>query len=474
MKLSALLAVSLPLLAMSQAPASAEPNAMADTGSWLKASITSLKPDSKPAARKVSHAMPTTNQTASVNLRPFMPGRFLPHEADVQRALVAQRAQMDNSISMDPSGGSQALSGEVNANYMAPRTVASYGQYGMESSPAQTSGQMAAFKKQVGTRSPRLMPGRAPILPEQLASTPAGLQPLIPEPPTRQRAAGNKPSFPVSMPVAMNQQMPAQTQQTPMQLMQMGYPQMPMQTQQMPMQQMQTGYQQMPMQTQQMQTGYQQMPTGYQQMPIGYQQAPMGYQQMPMQMQQMQAPRTYMQSMQPMASPAFEMPRLTNQEQLALERLVAQNRPTAVMDSNGDVYGVTQDNPASGTGPAPSPMSLLPGNAMQSLSQTRHPANVPEARFGSWHGDSSLPECGFHTWLGHRSPQLYNYRVAPPPMRATGKQAASRRQPGRAVPQRSPQISQAQPKAQPLPAARPRQMMVANYPTYTSQRGYAY
>ncbi|HEY9793295.1 MAG TPA: hypothetical protein V6D22_23040 [Candidatus Obscuribacterales bacterium] len=538
MKLSALLAVSLPLLSMSQAPASAEPSAMAQTGSWLKQSITSLKTTShsapafkvaaKPAPRKVSHAMPagsTGYQPASLGaqLRPFMPNRPLPHESDLQRAaLVSQQAQVDNSIAMMTP---RSLSGEV--NYQAPQMVSSYSQYGMSVAETPMPHQMKA-KRQIGGRSPRLMPGQAPMVPSQLTANQAAVQPMIPDPPVQQ-AAANRPQFPVSMPVAMMSQ--TQSAQMPMQ----GYgnsglppaatmqgaqwqQQMPMQgmmPQQMPMQQMQ----QMPMQQMPMQgmMPMQQMPTQQMQWPQQMPMQGMMTQQMPMQnmqWQQQQMPmqgyapgglpaagtiqRNFMQSMQPMVSPAFEAPRLTQQEQLALEKLAAQNRPAAVMDFNGDVHGIAKDNPSNGTGPGPRPMNLLPGNAMQRLSLARKPANVPQARFGSWHG-AALPECGFHSWLGNRQPHLFSYKVTPPTGRQTptarrgavgasrsGSLAMSRANSGHThaaalshagahgyaashasrTAMSAPQSVGCQPKAKPL--------VVASYPMYTSSRGVTY
>jgi hypothetical protein len=423
-----------------------------------------------------------------MQMRPFMPNRPLPHESDLQRALVSQQGQMDNSMAMMPSAP-RSLSGEV--NYMAPQMVSAYSPYGMSGTMAQAPmPNQVKSKKPMGTRSPRLMPGQAPMLPEQLSPNQPAVQPMIPDPPIQPMTA-KRPQFPVSMPVAMmaqtqSPQMPMQ--QAPMQNMQWQQ-QMPMQgmmpMQQAPMQNMQW-QQQTPMQGM--------MPM--QQMPAQNMQ---WQQQMPMQgmmpMQTQMQPRTFMQSMQPMASPAFEAPRLTQQEQLALEKLAAQNRPAAVMDFNGDIHGIAQDNPSNGTGPGPLPMNLLPGNAMQRVNLAHRPANVPQAGFGSWHS-AALPECGFHTWLGNRQPHLFSYKVTPP----TGKQTPSARRGGQAPSRGSgtalsragsrtgsgyslshagrgtaaanrtamgtSKVTPLQPKAKPL--------VVASHPTYTSARGMTY
>jgi hypothetical protein len=417
MKLSAFLAVSVPLLAMSQ-PAMAE-DAMADTGSWLKSSLATLKPAAKstaaakPAAHKVSHAMPTASQT-STGMRPFVPGRYLPHESDLRQAMVPQQPQLDNSMSLSAS---QPLAGEVNANgYAAPRTTSSYDRYAMISKLAQeitAQQRVARTDKRGATRSPRLMPGQMPVIPEQLTPMQSAILPTIPEPPMQRIAT--RPQF--SMPMAPSMQQPS----------------------------MQQEQQQMMMQMQQMQSRQPLM-------------QPMSKQ---------QPTRTYM---QPGYATANEPPQITAQEQQALERMVAQNRPTAYMNSNGDIYGTTQDNPSIGTGPGPLPIGLLPGNAMQTLSQSHKQANVPQARFGSWHGGDALPDSGFHTYIQHRQPQVFECTLAPQAHQPSRKTAAHKsNKTNFTTAQNSTRNMQApkqQPKAKPI--------MLATYPAYTNEHGLTY
>src|SRR5438270_7341996 len=203
MKLSAFLAVSLPLIAMSQAPATAATDAMADQGNWLKASIATLKPVDKstPLARKVSHALPV-DCAPPVKLRPFVPNRYLPRERDLRQALTAQQPQVDNS--------GAPLAGAVTTNYAAPRMVSAYDGYSgsmmsqapqVVTSPGSAGApRFASTKKAAGSRSPRVMPGQAPMLPEQLTQPANVVAPLIPEPPQQRQMA--RAQFPISMPVA--------------------------------------------------------------------------------------------------------------------------------------------------------------------------------------------------------------------------------------------------------------------------------
>jgi hypothetical protein len=424
MKLSAFIAVSVPLLAMSQAPAMAE-DAMADTGSWLKSSLATLKPEAKattkPAPRKVSHAMPALSD-ASLNVRPFVPGRYLPHESDLRRAMVSQQGQYDNSTAMDPTGSQQQLAGEVNASGYAQRSPASYDRYSMMTSLAQDlTARVARTNKRGATRSPRVMPGQMPMVPEQLTPMQAAVQPMIPEPPAQRMAT--RPQF--SMPMSPSMQQPSMQQSS----MQQEQAQMMQQMQQM--------------------------------------QPPMGRQpQMQQSMMQPQQPRTYM---QPGYATANGPPQLTSQEQQALERMVAQNRPTAYMDFNGDIYGSTQGNPQSGTGPSPLPMNLMQGSPMQALNQSRRQAHVPQARFGSWHGGDQLPESGFHSYVQHRQTHFFECTLAPQahPSHKNNAHKSNKTTIASAPSQaRNVQPPRQQSKAKPV--------LLATYPAYTSGHGLAY
>jgi hypothetical protein len=162
----------------------------------------------------------------------------------------------------------------------------------------------------------------------------------------------------------------------------------------------------------------------------------------------------------PLTSPAFEQPQLSMQEQAALDRLVAQNRPTQVMDFNGEICN-TQDNPANGAGPAPFPLNLLPGNAMRYLHASHQHANVPQARFGSWHEASALPESGFHSYLQRRQPQMFSYSAAAVPK-------------ARKVEKRSAKVSSSTGARTVVATLPQRAPAVESYPVYTSASGAAY
>lgn len=417
MKLSAFLAVSVPILTMSQMPAMAGNVAVADTGAWLKESIATLKPVTA-APKKVSHAAPTAS---TLRLRPFMPNRYLPKERDMRQALKAQEAQYDPSAQQEVSSAAQPLSGNVSTFYATPPTP--YDQYSMQngsqSSMASMPQVVRKFKtarKAAGTRAPRMTPGQMPVVPEQLVQSPQ-IAPLIPEPPTQR---GMRTQFPTSMPVP-------------------GFSPMAMQQQQMQQQQMQQ-QQQLQMQQQ-------------------------------MQMQQMQQQQSFQQSVPMQLQP----PKLTLQQQVQLDRMVEQNQPQFRMNANGEVPGSPFSNQAAmptpeadagaGAGSAPFPLNMLP---MQALMAGRHKANVAQARFGSWHGNPNLPRSGFQSWLPVRTPTHYEYSRAPMPT-STPKRKLVSKKPAAAshqtVAHSTPQHSM------PSHVVRP---MLASYPSFTSARGTAY
>lgn len=215
MKLSAFLAVSVPIVAASQVPALAA--GPASTGGWLQASIASLATTkaAKPAAKRVAHA----NPAATVRLRAFKPGRYLPSEKDLRRAaMVSQQAQYDYSADQ-PSYGN-GLSGQVSTAYAAaPRATTVYDQYAMNSGYANSvpapqtyapAPRIRTQKKAIGQRAPRVMPNQMPMLPEQLTQAPVVHPMMIPDPPVQRQVRA---PFPVSMPVAPFPQPAVQQQQ---------------------------------------------------------------------------------------------------------------------------------------------------------------------------------------------------------------------------------------------------------------------
>lgn len=180
-------------------------------------------------------------------------------------------------------------------------------------------------------------------------------------------------------------------------------------------------------------------------------------------------PSNYGMPSQPYA--ASDPPSISAQEQMLLERLMAQNKPTAIMGNDGEIYGQTLDNPDSGTGPAPFPNSLLTGNAAPRFGAGPMRKPIPQARFGSWHQQAAaLPESGFHSYIPYRQPRLYAIAVAPQPhdhrlaSRRTGKQAVGSGPPHRTI-AANPTHTR---------AAEPQKVALATYPTYVSRSGLSY
>jgi hypothetical protein len=412
MRLSAFLALSVPLAALAQLPALADTDSMADTGNWLKSSIATLKAG-KPQTTKVSHAMPEQPPTAP-KLRPFMVNRYLPHERDLMHPLAAQQGQMDPSAYM--SSAASTLNGSVSASYSAPYMVPGQDRYASAMMPTAAPPQRAPKISNNAARSrvPRVMPGQAPVLPDQLTCK-STITPVIPDPPAaRQTNAGQaRPEFPISMPMSA---LPA---------------------------------------------------------PMNGTAANFGMQPAPF-------------------STAADPPSISPQEQMLLERLMAQNKPTAIMGTNGEIYGLPEDNPVTGTGPSPYPTSLMSGNAVPGLgvSPMRRPAHVPRAAFGSWHQEkAALPECGFHSFVPYRQPRLYALSVGQPQSqrankiparRGTGKQATRAGTPrlmASAHSSSSTHHNATAPKhlaSSQSNAAEAPKVALASYPTYVSHSGLAY
>lgn len=362
MKLSAFLAVSVPIVAISQAPVSAQDGT---TGAWLQDSIASLTPQkavaakwtgpkTPPAVKKVTHAAPTAG---TLRLRPFQPGRYLPSEKELRYAVQAQQARYDYSQAQaqqpryDYAAPNAMLNGQVATNYAArPATV--YDQYAMTNgyasapmAPAYSAPKVKPHKREIGKRAPRVIPQQMPVLPEQLTHGPGlqqGIQPLIPEPPMQRQVRA---PFPVSMPVVPMQQ-PVQYQQPAAQYMP---PQQMSQPAQMPFQ---------------------------------------------------------------AAMPQFQPAEFSESELAALHRHVALNPPTARMTFNGEVVGQAMDNPGNGIGQPPFPLNLLGGNAMQTLSRSQNKANVTPARFGSWHSNVGLASGAVQSYVARRQPIQFDYYKA--------------------------------------------------------------
>jgi hypothetical protein len=346
MKLSAFLAISVPIVAASQMPAqAAEPTV---SGAWLQESISELTPakakmatTSYSAAQKhvvhVVHAAPISPN--AVKLRPFKPGRYLPSEKELRAAAV--QAQQVQQAQYDYSAPGAQLNGQVNAQgYAAPmRQQSAYDQYAMPNGYAASMPAMAAspiaqrvkaqIKRAIGQRAPRVVPNQMPMLPEQLTQAPM-LQPQIPEPPAQRQQM--RAPFPVSMPVGQFPQPSAQ------------------------------------------------------------------------------------QMSQPMA-PQFQPDNISPQEVQAMFRQAEMSPPQARMNFNGEVVGQALDNPGNGGGQPPFPLNIFGGNALGNLTQSQHGmgmgAGTQQARFGSWHGGSSMASAGFHSYVARRKPVMYEYSRAP-------------------------------------------------------------
>lgn len=220
MKLSSVVLLSVNLVVGTQVAANA-----ADTASFLQdalspsASAANAKSSPARAGRPAQHKkrsskayVAMTPVVDGVRMRPFVPGRYLPSEADIQarqeaEQQAAQQAQQQAAFSypgMDPSG---MLSGKVSSNQeMAPspylQQAASYAM----SRPANQAymHKISQAVKQAARKytaaHPRSIPGVNPVMPGQIAHFPGA----IPEP---QQARATMPMR-IPQPPVMRQSMP--------------------------------------------------------------------------------------------------------------------------------------------------------------------------------------------------------------------------------------------------------------------------
>lgn len=153
--------------------AQAAEQAVSDKVDWLKQNLAAVGETPKAPARKISLSeMPA--RTNGKKLRPFMPGRPLPRERDMQ----AQRARYDNSLMAAQNAGlvaQQPMMGQVDGPLTAQISA-----YSMPLS-------QPVVRRPVSPRlpaAPRAVPGHIPTLPGQVAASPLspGAQ-RIPEPP---------------------------------------------------------------------------------------------------------------------------------------------------------------------------------------------------------------------------------------------------------------------------------------------------
>jgi len=338
MKLSAFLAVSVPIMAASQLPAvAADPS---NSGAWLQESLNELSPQkAKMASASYSTSLNQMRRAASVpvhvahaapiasatKLRPFKPGRYLPSEKDLRAAAMqAQQARYDYSAD------NAQLSGQVSSQYAAPRTASAYDQYAMPSGYAASMPPAlmpiaqrvkTQIKKAIGQRAPRVVPNQMPMLPEQLTQGPmvqSPVKPMIPEPQVQRQVRA---PFPVSMPVGQYVQPSVQQMPQPMA---------------------------MQPQFQSENINPQEVATMFQQVAMNPPQARMNF----------------------------------NGE------IVGQAN-----DNPGS---------GGGQPPFPLNMFGGNALQQLSQSQHRSMPSVPPARFGSWHGNNGLPDAGFHSYVMRR------------------------------------------------------------------------
>lgn len=363
MKLSAVVLLSVNLVAASQVAANA-----ADTASFLQ---DALSPSSSAAnasgqnnaqapAKAARQATAAAKKRASksyvamtpsldgVKIRPFMPGRYLPSESELQarrEAEIAAKREAQLAAQQNFPISSGMLSGGVSANNMSElNTMIPAAKYAL-SNPANQdyihrATQVALQKVKQAAKnfsaSPRSIPGRNPVMPGQVAQLPGapGIIPDIPEPQTG------------LMPVAVPQPPRPAAVQVP-------------------------------------------------------------------------APQQFN-----VAAPVVQPPALTSYEARQLDKLVESNMPENVYSSgiNGDMR-TGQSNPGiAGQGSPPFPLSNLPMGRGRGISTVSS-----QARFGSWHGgNSNLPQASFQSFVpvhmaGPMSIKVNHYSNS----HRTGRQAAS-------------------------------------------------
>lgn len=192
MKLSAVVLLSVNLVAASQVAANA-----ADTASFLQDALSS-SPKSGACSgnsanqKRVSSAPRKRSSTKSyvamtpvidgVKVRPFVPGRYLPSEAELQAKKQAEIAAQQQAYSTRLESG--MLSGQVSASSDLGAILAPAASYAMSRPINQEYIHKAIQKvKQVAKNysSARSIPGINPVMPGQLAKLP-GAPGFVPEP----------------------------------------------------------------------------------------------------------------------------------------------------------------------------------------------------------------------------------------------------------------------------------------------------
>lgn len=227
MKLSSVVLLSVNLVAASQVAANA-----ADTASFLQDALTPSAAAAKsasaprPAAKKraaKSSYVAMTPVMDGVKIRPFMPGRYLPSEAELDARREAERARREAEAqrAMSFAPAADVLTGRVAATNDIPNMsamMAPAASYAM-SRPAnqdymhKVQGIVQKVKeaaKGYSLAHTRSVPGMNPMMPGQIAQAPGAhsAMPRIPEP---QRAA-----MPLQVPQPpVARSMPVQVPQAP-------------------------------------------------------------------------------------------------------------------------------------------------------------------------------------------------------------------------------------------------------------------
>lgn len=180
MKLSAIF-VSVNIMAALPVAASAAEEAVSDKAEWLKQNLAALDQTKKSERCKFSLSDPNAGSRARTGrLRPFVPNRKLLSKRDMEMALIAQQARLDE----------RNLATSMMAQQPAPLAgqVSAFGNQNDQSAYNQIpSGLSCQYEKvtRKGRPAQRAIPGQVPSLPGQVAylQSQAAAIPRIPEPP---------------------------------------------------------------------------------------------------------------------------------------------------------------------------------------------------------------------------------------------------------------------------------------------------
>lgn len=227
MKLSAVVLLSVNFVAASQVAANA-----ADTASFLQEALTAQaqsrtaatgspsqrsarqRPASKKRGQKAYVAM--TPVVDGVKIRPFMPGRYLPSQAELE---AKRQSELEaRQAAYIPANDSGILSGQVSANNDLSSSLAPVAAYAMSRPANQVYVQKAIQKVKQAAKNftashSRSLPGLNPVMPGQVAQVPS-LGPVpeprstsfpvqVPQPPSLRTVVPKVPNYVAASPVSV-------------------------------------------------------------------------------------------------------------------------------------------------------------------------------------------------------------------------------------------------------------------------------